>query len=343
MADPRFFARGGPFRLAELAEICNARIANGDAMSVYEDVAPLQTAGALDVSFLENKLYVGAFTDSAAGVCLVESRFVERAPPAMALLVTDEPYRAYARVAQAFYPETCYTHAPRPGIHAAAHVHEKARLRAGCRIEAGAVIEPGAELGSGVCVGANSFIGPGVVLGDGCWVGPNVTIQFALVGKRCVFHPGARIGQDGFGFAPGSEHLKVPQLGRVVIEDDVDIGANACVDRGTGPDTIIHAGTKIDNMVQVGHNVELGAGCLVAALAGLSGSAKIGSYVMIGGQSGVAGHLSIGDGAQLAAQSGVMRNVDARQTLAGSPARPAKEFWRQLAALKKLVNTKKGG
>lgn len=180
-----------------------------------------------------------------------------------------------------------------------------------------------------------------MVLGDGCWVGPNVTLQFTVIGKGCVFHPGARIGQDGFGFAPGAEHIKVPQLGIVRIGDGVDIGANACIDRGTGPDTVIAAGTKIDNMVQIGHNVEIGAGCLFPALSGISGSTKIGNYVMMGGAAGLAGHLTIGDGARIAAQSGVMRDVAPGETVAGSPAMPAKAYWRQIAALRRLAKSKK--
>lgn len=342
MADPRFFDKAGPFTLTELAAISGATIQAGDPAARFDDVQPLGTAGPAHVSFLENKLYVDAFLASSAGACLVDAKYAQRAPQGMALLVTDEPYRAYARVAQAFYPATCYAQAPQAGVDPAAHVHPSARLAPGCRVEAGAVISARAEIGAKCSVGANTVIGPGVVLGEGCWLGPNVTVQFAIVGKRCVIHPGVRIGQDGFGFAPGAQHLKVPQLGRVLIEDDVEIGANACVDRGTGPDTVIRAGAKIDNLVQVAHNVEIGRGCLFAAQVGISGSTKVGNYVMMGGQVGAAGHLAIGDGAQVTAQSGLMRDVAAGEKVAGSPAIPAREFWKQLAALGRLVKTKKG-
>lgn len=342
MADPKFFESAGPFTLAELAEIAGAEIRGGDASATFDDVQALQDAGASHVSFLENKLYVSAFEASAAGACLVAPAYAVRAPSGMALLVTDEPYRAYARVAQAFYPKSCFSHAPEPGIHATAHVDPTARLGEGCCIEPGAVIGAGAEIGAGCSIGANATIGAGVVLGDGCWVGPNVSVQFAIVGKACVFHAGARIGQDGFGFAPGAEHIKVPQLGRVIIEDGVDIGANTCIDRGAGPDTIIGRGTKIDNLVQIGHNVEIGAGGLFPGLTGISGSTKIGNYVMMGGGTSVAGHLTIGDGARIAARSGIMRDVDPGQTVAGLPAVPAKQFWRQIAALKRLAQPKKG-
>lgn len=342
MIDPRFFERAGPFSLVELSTLCDAEIARGAEDASFSDVAPLQSASAEHVSFLENKLYVDAFCESNAGVCIVAPKFVERAPDGMALLVTEEPYRAYARVAQAFYPKSCYAHAPDAGVHDGAHVADTATLGEGCRIEAGAVVSSGAEIASGVTVGANAYIGPAVIVGEGTWIGPNVTVQAAIIGARCVIHPGARIGQDGFGFAPGREHLKVPQLGRVLVEDDVEIGANTCIDRGTGPDTIIRRGTKLDNFVQIAHNVEVGMGCLFAAHVGISGSAKIGNYVMMGGQTGVAGHLSVGDGVQVVAQSGIIRDVEPGQTVGGSPAIPVKEFWRQIAALKKLVNSKKG-
>jgi len=342
MADPRFFERAGPFTLAEIAEIAGAEIRKGDPSKAFVDVRPLDDAGADHVSFLDNKLYAESFSVSRAGACLVAPKHAERAPDGMALLVTGDPYGAYARIAQAFYPKTCFAHVPEAGVHETAVVHDSAVLGPGCRVEAGAVIEAGAEIGARCTIGANSYVGPGVVLGEGCYLGPTATVQFALVGARCVLHPGVRIGQDGFGFAPGAQHTKVPQLGRVVIEDDVEIGANACVDRGTGPDTIIRKGAKIDNMVQVAHNVEVGAGCLFASQVGISGSTKIGAYVMMGGQVGLAGHLAIGDGAQIAAQSGLMRDVEPKQIVAGSPAMPAKEYWRQIAALKKLVSTKKG-
>ncbi|MBF0247790.1 MAG: UDP-3-O-(3-hydroxymyristoyl)glucosamine N-acyltransferase [Alphaproteobacteria bacterium] len=340
MADPRFFRRSGPFTLKELAEIAGAEIRSGDADAVFDDVAPLHAATQGQVSFLDNKAYADAFRTSAAGACIVSSRFADQAPGGMALLVTEDPYGGYARVAQAYYPQGGLT----PGVHAAAVVADGAVLGAGCQVDAGAVIGEGAEIGADCWIGSNSTIGPGVVIGDGCRIGPNVTIQFAVIGKDCVFHPGVRIGQDGFGFAPGARHLKVPQLGRVVIGDDVDIGANACIDRGAGPDTVIRTGTKIDNLVQIGHNVEIGSGCLFAAQSGLSGSTKIGNYVMMGGQVGSAGHLNIGDGARIAAQSGLMRDVEPGQTVVGSPAQPAKEYWRQLAALGHLARakTKKG-
>jgi UDP-3-O-[3-hydroxymyristoyl] glucosamine N-acyltransferase len=338
MADPRFFASHGPFSLKQLADISGAEIggeANPDAEFI--DVAPLETATSDHVSFLDNKRYVGAFSKSSAGACLIKPEYADRAPKGMALLLSPDPYRAYAFVAFAFYP-------PPPvidGISANAVVDPTAVLGEGCEVQAGAVIGPGAEIGRGCRISSNAVIGASVVVGNDCVIGAGVSLSHCLVGSRVILHAGVCIGQDGFGFAPGSTgHQKVPQLGRVIIGDDVEIGANTTVDRGTGPDTEIGAGSKIDNLVQIAHNVRLGRGCIVVSQVGISGSTHVGDFVMIGGQAGFAGHLSVGDGAKITAQSGVMRDIKPGSTVAGSPAMPAREFWRQVATIARL--SKKG-
>lgn len=335
MADPRFFAVAGPFTLEQLAGIAGARVA-GEAAAAgpFRDVAPLEAAGPEHVSFLDNRRYADQFAESRAGACVVHPDMAARAPAGMALLLSEEPYRGYARVAQAFHPPPPLE----PGIHAGAHVDPAAALGAGCRIEAGAVVAAKAEIGDRCGIGANAVIGPGVVLGADSRVGPGASLSHCLVGRRVVIHAGVRIGQDGFGFAPGADgHLKVPQLGRVIIEDDVEIGANATLDRGAGPDTVIGAGSKIDNLVQIGHNVRIGRGCIVVAQVGISGSTTIGDFVMMGGQAGLSGHLTVGDGARVGAQSGVMRDVEPGETVFGYPAMRAKQYWRQIAALGRLA------
>jgi UDP-3-O-[3-hydroxymyristoyl] glucosamine N-acyltransferase len=338
MADPRFFAKAGPFTLAEIAKRCGAELAVGaDSNATLTDVAPLDKAGASDISFLDNKKYVEAFTVSRAGACLVHPSLAARAPVGMALLLADDPYRAYAMVAQAFYPVPPAV----PGIAAGAHVDPSAILAPSVQVEPGAVIGAGAEIGAGCMIGANAVIGAGVVFGETCIVGAGATVSHAIVGNRVNIYPGVRIGQDGFGFAMGaSGHLKVPQLGRVVIEDDVEIGANATIDRGAGPDTVIGAGCRIDNLVQIGHNVQLGRGCVVVAQVGISGSTRLDDFVVVGGQAGITGHLRIGAGARIAAQSGVMRNIEAGNTVGGSPAVPMTEWLRQSAVLGQLARKK---
>jgi UDP-3-O-[3-hydroxymyristoyl] glucosamine N-acyltransferase len=340
MADPRFFANAGPFTLGELARRSGAELAPGaDAGKRVVDVAPLESAGPEHVSFLDNRKYVDVFAASRAGACLVHPSLAAKAPATMMLILAAEPYRAYAVTARLFYPAP----PPKPWVAPSAAIDPTAILGDGCRVEPGAVIGARAEIGSRCLVGANAVIGEGVVLGDDCVVGACASVEHALIGDRVNIYPGGRIGQDGFGFAMGPEsHIKVPQLGRVIIADDVEIGANTTIDRGAGPDTVIGAGSKIDNLVQIGHNVQIGRGCVIVAQAGISGSTRLEDSVALGGQAGITGHLRVGAGARIAAQSGVMRDVAAGATMAGTPAIPASEAFRQIAAVGRLVRRKGG-
>ncbi len=338
MADPRFYSVSKPLCLAEIAELSQSSLQSGtDGKAVFDDVASLDQAGPSHVSFFDNRLYGEAFSKSGAGACFVREDHADQAPRDMALLLSDDPYRAYARLASAFYPLPPVE----PGCHASAHIDPTAVIGEGCRIEAGAVIGEKAKIAPGCVIGANSVIGAGCVLGEGTRIGSNVSIVCSLIGERVLIHSGVRIGQDGFGFAMGEEHLNVPQLGRVVIGDDVEIGANTTVDRGSGPDTVIGTGSKIDNLVQIAHNVHLGRGCVIVAQAGISGSTKLDDYVVVGGQSGLTGHLHLGTGAQVAGNSGVMRDVGPGETVGGSPAVPIRDWHRQTVALSRLAGKKK--
>ncbi|HMD63119.1 MAG TPA: UDP-3-O-(3-hydroxymyristoyl)glucosamine N-acyltransferase [Stellaceae bacterium] len=340
MADRRFFARAGPLTLDVLSALSGARLLHGeDGGRLFNDVAPLETAGPGDISFLENRKYIAAFIRSHAGAAFVDEKSVERAPPGMALLISKEPYKAYALAAQAFYPaaEVVARRAPSAIIDSMANVPED------CDIGPNVVIERGVRLGHRCRIGANTVIAAGVEIADDCRIAANVTLSHCVIGSRVVLHPGVRIGQDGFGFAPDPKApIKVPQLGRVLIGDDVDVGANSTIDRGSGHDTVIGSGSMIDNLVQIGHNVVLGRCCILAGQVGISGSTRLDDFVMIGGQGGLAGHLHIGRGARIAAKSGLMRDVPAGETVCGSPAVPVGEFMRQTAVLQRLAR-KKGG
>ncbi len=340
MADQRFFSVAGPFTLKNLAKISRAQIGgDADPDALFSDVATLVSAGPGDVAFLDNRRYLDAFTTTKAGACLVHPDLAPKAPRGVALLVTPEPYHGYARVADAFYPAPPLEAAVAPS----AVIDDTAAVGEDCRVDAGAVIGAGARIGRRCHIGANAVIGDAVVLGDDCVVGPCASLAFCVVGARVVIHAGVRVGEDGFGFAVGThEHLKVPQLGRVRIEDDVEIGANTTIDRGAGPDTVIGAGTKIDNLVQIAHNVQLGRSCMVVAQVGISGSTTVGDGVVMGGQAGLTGHLRIGSGARIAAQSGVMRDVESGVAVGGSPAAPVRQWLRGVAVVERLAR-KKGG
>ena len=335
MADPRFFDNKGPFSIAELAvRAGDDAVVQGDGALSVVDVAPLDVAGEGQISFLDNRKYVGAFEASKAAACIVAPDFADRAPEGMVLIVTSKPYRAYARIAHAFYPAA----ASESGVHPAAFVDPAAVVADGVSIGANAVVEAGARIAARAEIGPGAVIGRGVSVGEDTTIGPNASLTFCDVGARCQLHAGVRIGTRGFGFDMSAQgHLDVPQLGRVIVGDDVEIGANSTIDRGAGPDTVIGNGCKIDNLVQIGHNVRMGQGCVIVAQAGVAGSTAMQDFVVLAAQSGVGGHLTIAAGTQLAARSGIMRDTDPGSKLAGNPAIPAKEFFRQTAVLAKLA------
>jgi UDP-3-O-[3-hydroxymyristoyl] glucosamine N-acyltransferase len=336
MADPRFHKKKGPFTLAQLAEYGQCEVGRGDPSLLIEDVAPLDGAKERCIGLFNNTKYLDALETTKALACIVSADLAKHVPSHLPFLVAKYPYRSYALIATAFYPKE----KKEEGIAPTAVVHPTAKLGIGVVVGPQAVIEAHADIGDFVEIGPLAVIGESVMIGDHSVIGAHVSLSHALVGKHVHIKPGARIGQSGFGFFmdPGDMggHVPVPQLGRVMIADYVEIGANTTVDRGSGHDTVIGVGTRIDNLVQVAHNVHFGKGCVMVAQSGVAGSTKFGDYVAAGGQVGITDHLRIGTGARLAAQCGIMRDVEPGEILCGSPAMPLKTFYRQVAVLKRL-------
>ncbi len=331
--DPRFFSRTGPHALGHVAQVAGGEL-SGDDGRVLGGIAPLQSAEAADVSFLDNRRYADLLATTRAGAVIVHPDLRDRVPPGCAAIVTSEPYVGWARVASLFHPLP----AAQPGIHPSAVVDPAARVDPSAEIGPLAVVAAGAEVGPRCRIGPLAVLGAGVVLGADCRVGPHASVSHAILGERVYVYAGARIGQDGFGFATTKQGpLTVPHVGRVLLGDDVEVGANSTVDRGSTLDTVIGTGSRLDNLVQIGHNVQLGRCCVVVSQAGISGSTVLGDFVVIGGQAGLAGHLHIGAGARLGGQAGVMGDVPPGAEFLGSPAMPVRAFFRQVATLRRLA------
>lgn len=335
MADPRFFTNAGPFTLADIAAKCEAKLADGaDGNKTIADLAALDAAGPDHLTFLENKKYRDQAKATKGGACFVKEAEAAFLPEGCIALICGYPYRSYALAAHLFYPQDGQPEAFGDGDHT---------IDPSARIHPTAVIGANVTIGAGSVVEAYATIGHGCTIGDGCVISSHVSLSHAMLGHRVKLFPGARVGQPGFGYAidPTGNHLYVPQLGRVILGDGVEIGSNTTIDRGAGPDTEIGAGTKIDNLCQIAHNVKIGRGCFMAGQVGISGSTKVGNGVFMGGQAGLAGHISIGDRAQLGAQSGHMQDVANGEVMMGTPAVSMKEFMRREAWLRRAIRSKK--
>ncbi len=338
MADSRFFQKKESLTLDEMARIGEVKLPEGvDGMRHFTDVAALDEANENQVSWAFIPSMRTALSQTKAGAVIVPENFLSLVPSGVIPLVSADPHRSYGLIAGAFYPQKVEAY-----ISDRAYIDQTAKLGEGCRVEAGAYIGKNVVLGARCDVHPNAVIEAGVQMGDDCVIGANATVSHCIAGNKVYIYPGAHIGQDGFGFAMSARGpVKVPQLGRVVIGDDVEIGSSTTVDRGAMGDTVIGSGTRIDNLVQVAHNVKLGRCCVMVSQVGIAGSCEFGDFVVAGGQVGFAGHLKIGTGAQIAAQSGLMSDVPAGAVLMGSPAVPHVEYMRQQVAIRQLTKKKK--
>jgi UDP-3-O-[3-hydroxymyristoyl] glucosamine N-acyltransferase len=338
MYNSRFFYKKSEFfTVAQITATIGATVVKEDDLNkkVF-GISTLDSSDKTQISFLNSARYLAKFTVSKAGFCLIEEKYLAKAPATMTLLIHKNPYFAYAKIAESFYAEKI------PEFIAGELIHPAAKIGKGTKIA------PNAYIGKDVEIGKNCLIGPGAsvmdncIIGDNCVINAGAVISFAVIGVNCIIHNGAKIGQDGFGFAHnvGVNH-KIIQLGIVQIGNDVEIGANSCIDRGAIENTIIGDGTKLDNLIQIGHNVIIGKGTVIAGCAAVAGSTKIGNFVQIGGKCSINGHISIGDGAKIAGMSGVMRSVKPMEVVGGAPALPIKKWHKLNAALFRMIKSNK--
>jgi UDP-3-O-[3-hydroxymyristoyl] glucosamine N-acyltransferase len=341
MADPRFFRRLGPFRLEDIAEQVGAEILDPSAKDLMIcDIGSLDAAGPGELSFLSHSQHLNAFRGTRASAVITTRDLAHNGPSGVCLISVAQPQLAFAQIGLLYYP----SHRPEPNISADARIDPTAVIGKASRIDAGAVVGAGAEVGAGCHIACHAVIGSGVVLGDDCAVGANSCISHAIIGARVQIATGASIGGQGFGFVPTANgRMRIPQLGRVIIGDDVEIGANCTIDRGSTGDTVIGEGTVLDNLVHIAHNVRLGRHCVICGQVGIAGSTVVGDGVMIGGQVGISDHLHIGAGARIASKSGVIRDVKGGEAVGGYPAMPVREWHKQTAASFRLSQRRLNG
>lgn len=336
-----FFGEPQRLTLADVAEMTGAVLVDpARARVVITGLSVLDEAGPSHLTFLGNARYVSQLANCHAAACLVSRRLEGELPPRVAALRVADPNRAFNVVARRLHAD-----ALRPpllsgttGISPEAVVHPTARLEDDVSVEPHAVIGPHVEIGAGTIVGPGAVIGPHVTIGRGCSIGAGTTIVCGILGNAVIVHPGCRIGQDGFGFVSGADgHTKVPQVGRVIVQNDVEIGANTTIDRGAQRDTVIGEGTKIDNLVQIAHNVVVGRRCVIVSQVGIAGSVTLGEGVVLAARVGINAHVTIGDGAQIAATSIVHGDVPPGARWGGTPAKPVKLWFREMMLLERMA------
>lgn len=335
-----FFHRAGPFSLSFIAETVGAHLTDASVgANPIEDVRPLRDASSTHLTFFENRKYIEQLGATKARACVLSKRDADRVPDSTVSLIASAPYVAFARSLALFYPDAMRSKAATTAAEQSGNlIHPSAQIAEGVVIEPGAIVCREAVVGANTVIAAGAIVGYRVVLGPDCYVGAGACVTHALIGQGVIIHSGVRIGQDGFGFAMGPQgHVKVPQIGSVIIGDDVEIGANSTIDRGSLTNTIIGEGTKIDNLVQIAHNVVVGRHCIIVAQSGIAGSSELGDFVVMGAHSGVLGHIRVGSGAQIACTALVKDDVNPGAKMGGTPARAFQDWAREIASVKKLA------
>lgn len=333
MVDTRFFNNNGPFSLEQIANICGAVLVDESKKDVMiSDLATMDKARSGEICFFYDRKLKTKAAEIMSTACITTEELLPYIPENVITLVSANPHLGFLKLNAALYSEPL----PKPEIRPSAVISKSAVIGENCYIGDNVVIGDNVKIGDNCILEANCVIDRGCQIGNNCRIGNNANISHCLMGNDCYIYSGVRIGWDGFGFLMvQGQHKRIPQVGRVIIGNDVEIGANSCVDRGALDDTVIGDGCRLDNLVMVAHNVKLGHGCVLVSQTGIAGSCNFGDYVICGGQTGFADHINVGSGAQIAAQSGIMRDVEPGAVVMGTPAVPLKDFMRQVAFLQK--------
>ena len=345
MSDSRFFKNSGPFDLAEISSFIEGELSGNDNENIpIADISSLKLANENEVTFFQDLSYKADLSQTKAGACIIKKEHKDFAPENIRLIYSENPYIDFTKISQLFYPDEILPKSTtRLGKGLSFDGSDKSiSLSEGVFIEEGAVIGAGVVIGSDTVISSNAVIGKGVQIGSKSFIGANVTITHSIIGNHTIIHQGSSIGQDGFGFAMSvSGHIKIPQVGRVIIKDNIEIGANCSIDRGSINDTVIKSGTKIDNMVHIAHNCIIGENCIIAGMVGLAGSTTLEDFVVMGAKSGAVGHITIGARSQIAAKAGVSKSLPPGKVWAGFPIREINLWKRDISSIRRLSKGRK--
>ena len=343
MSDPKFFKNSGPFTLEDINKFLGTKLSNNKVSKDFfiSDIATLSNAKEGSITFFQDLKYKDDLFITKASACILKKEHSDYAPKNLYLIYSENPYMDFTKISQKFYPFELLSKST-TGVKSQDIYDESIKLGKDIIIEKGAVIGKNVTIGDRTTISSNSVIGIGVKIGSDCYIGSNVNITHSIIGDNNIIHQGTSIGQDGFGFSMSSEkHHKIPQVGRVIIENNIEIGSNCCIDRGSLQDTVIKNGTKIDNLVQIAHNCVIGENCIIAGMVGLAGSTTLEDFVVMGAKSGAVGHLTIGKGSQIAAKSGVSKTLPPGKIWAGFPIREVEKWKKEISTLRKASRDKK--